>query len=79
AQPYFEMNAFAQEVKELEVGSGLSDTKLGLQLRYEITRKFAPYIAVEYERLYGDTADYANSRGENSGDSTIKAGVRLLF
>lgn len=79
AQPYFEMNAFAQEVKELEVGSGLSDTKLGLQLRYEITRKFAPYIAVEYERLYGDTADYANRRGEDSGDSTIKAGVRLLF
>jgi copper resistance protein B len=79
AQPYFEMNAFAQEVKALEVGSGLSDTKLGLQLRYEITRKFAPYIAVEYERLYGDTADYANQRGEDSGDSTIKTGVRLLF
>ena len=79
AQPYFEMNVFAQEVKELEIGSGLSDTKLGLQLRYEITRKFAPYIAVEYERLYGDTADYANRRGEDSGDSTIKAGVRLLF
>ena len=79
AQPYFEINAFAQEVKELEIGSGLSDTKLGLQLRYEITRKFAPYIAVEYERLYGDTADYAHRRGEDSGDSTIKAGVRLLF
>ena len=79
AQPYFEINAFAQEVKELEIGSGLSDTKLGLQLRYEITRKFAPYIAVEYERLYGDTADYANRRGEDSSDSTIKAGVRLLF
>ncbi|MBK8676111.1 MAG: copper resistance protein B [Cellvibrionales bacterium] len=79
AQPYFEMNVFAQEVKELEIGSGLSDTKLGLQLRYEITRKFTPYIAVEYERLYGDTADYANRRGEDSSDSTIKAGVRLLF
>mgnify|MGYP002079677325 FL=1 len=79
AQPYFEMNAFAQEVKALEVGSGLSDAKLGLQLRYEITRKFAPYIAVEYERSYGETVDYAKRRGEDDSDSTITAGVRLLF
>jgi len=38
-QPYMEMNVYAQDVKELEVGSGLSDVSLGLQLRYEISRK----------------------------------------
>lgn len=78
-QPYLEMNAYAQEVKKLEVGSGLSDGKLGLQLRYEATRKFAPYVEVSYSRLFGGTADYAQMRGESRNDNTITAGIRLMF
>ena len=78
-QPYLELNVYAQDVKELEVGSGLSDVSLGLQLRYEITRKIAPYVEVSYGRLFGDTADYANSNGEDRNDSSVTAGIRLMF
>lgn len=78
-QPYLELNAYAQDVKALGIGSGLSDTTIGLQLRYEITRKVAPYIEVSYERLFGGTADDAESRGEDRNTSSITAGIRLMF
>jgi copper resistance protein B len=78
-QPYVEVNIFAQEVKELNTGSGLSEASIGLQLRYEITRKFAPYLEVSYEKLYGDTADIAVAAGENRSDSAVTAGFRVMF
>jgi copper resistance protein B len=78
-QPYLELNAYAQDVKALDVGSGLSDASIGLQLRYEITRKFAPYIEVSYSSLLGETADIADRNGKHQSDSTITAGVRLMF
>jgi copper resistance protein B len=66
-------------VKEVSVGSGLSDASLGLQLRYEITRKIAPYVEVSYGRLFGDTSDYAKLNGEDRNDSSVTAGIRLMF
>lgn len=78
-QPYLEFNVFAQDVKDLDIGSGLSDASAGLQLRYEITRKFAPYIEVSYESLFGETADIADAKGEHTSDSTITAGIRFMF
>src|SRR3546814_9278892 len=41
-QPLAELNVGVQEVEELGLGSGPTDIELGLTLRYEITRKFAP-------------------------------------
>ena len=38
------------------IGSGLSDARLGLRLRYEIGRQFAPYIGVVWTRRFGATA-----------------------
>lgn len=78
-QPFLEMNAYAQESKKLEVGSGLADATVGLQLRYEITRKFAPYIELSYERAFGETADYVQARGEAERGSSVTAGLRWLF
>ena len=78
-QPWVELNLFAQDVHELDAGSGLSDASIGLQLRYEITRKFSPYLEVSYEKLYGETADIAVTAGENRSDSTVTAGFRVIF
>lgn len=38
-----EANAFGKSDPEQVIGSGLSTVELGLRLRYEITRQFAPY------------------------------------
>lgn len=78
-QPYAEAHAFAQAVHEIDKGSGLSDVTLGLQLRYEVTRKFAPYIEISSERLLGETANIAEKNNRDRSDTRIVAGVRLLF
>jgi Copper resistance protein B precursor (CopB) len=44
---------------------GLSDTELGLRLRYEIRRELAPYVGLSWTRLYGGTKDLAPALGGN--------------
>lgn len=76
-QPRLEFNAAVQKVPEFGVGSGLNDAALGLRLRYEIRRQFAPYIGVSWQRLTGGTAVMARREGESVGPRTIVAGVRV--
>ena len=78
-QPRVELNFSAQDVPESRIGAGLSDAELGLRLRYEITRQFAPYIGVSYEAKTGQTARYARSDGEDPTTTSFVAGVRIWF
>jgi copper resistance protein B len=77
--PSFEFNFAVQEVEELGVGSGFSDVELGLRLRYEVTREFAPYIGFSWERKLGHTADLFRDLGEVVESSAFVAGVRFWF
>lgn len=78
-QPSIEINAAAQKVEEFDVGSGLNDIELGLRLRYEIQREFAPYIGVSWTNKFGGTADIAREEGERTDDFAVVAGVRVWF
>lgn len=78
-QPVVELNIAAQEVEELGIGSGLTDIEVGLRLRYEIMREFAPYIGVNYERDLFNTADFTREEGEDVDDLSFVAGVRFFF
>ena len=78
-QPHFEINLYAQDVPELEVGAGLSDAELGVQVFYELTRKLAPYLDIRYERKFGETSSIAKSHGEDNDAATIILGLKLLF
>ena len=61
------------------VGAGFSDIDTGLRLRYEIDRKFAPYLGVVYEGKFGQTASLARRAGESTGDVRFALGLRLWF
>lgn len=61
------------------IGSGLSTFEAGLRLRYEVTRKFAPYIGVDWEHAFGQTANFCRAVGENINDTRLVAGVRIWF
>jgi copper resistance protein B len=78
-QPRAELNFAAQDTLETRTGSGLSNAELGLRLRYEIRREFAPYIGVSFDRKLGRTADFARLRGEGAGGATFVAGIRAWF
>ena len=78
-QPEAEVNLYSQDDPARKVGSGLSDLDAGLRLRYEITRKFAPYVGVTYERKFGRTADLPRAAGERSADVRFTVGTRAWF
>ncbi len=61
------------------IGTGLGTIEAGLRLRYEFTRRFAPYIGVVHERSFGATADLMRDEGEATRDTRVVAGVRIWF
>lgn len=78
-QPYVEINLSAQDVEEQEIGAGFTEGEIGFQTRYEITRKFAPYVDLRYERKFGETASFAEDEGEDKDDFVAALGIRLMF
>ncbi len=78
-QPRAEVNFALQDVPESSIGSGLSDVEIGLRLRYEIAKEFAPYIGVDWAKKAGQTARYARAAGEDAGQTSFVAGIRFWF
>ncbi len=78
-QPQFETNWYSKDDHARRIGSGLSDVDSGLRLRYEISRKFAPYIGVTYQKWFGNTADIRRTNGSPTHDFRLAIGVRMWF
>lgn len=78
-QPRVEAAAAVQEVPEWGVGAGLNDVDLGMRLRVEIRRKFAPYVGLGWTRQVGQTADFARTLGEPTSALKMVAGVRMWY
>ena len=78
-QPRFQGEFSFQGDKQFDTASGVNQTDLGLRLRYEITREFAPYIGVTWQRKYGGTASLARSEGDPTDAVAFVLGLRLWF
>lgn len=78
-QPRIETNWSGSADPARGVGKGINDVELGLRLRYEIRREFAPYIGINWTRKVGDTADLARSRGEDVKEYGMVAGLRVWY
>jgi copper resistance protein B len=76
-QPEFEINLYGKSDPARRIGSGVSDAQLGLRLRYEIRRQFAPYVGVVWTRRFGATADFARDDHQAIFDRQWVAGVRI--
>jgi hypothetical protein len=55
-QPEAELNFYSKDDPSRQIGSGYSDLDAGVCVRYEISRKFAPYMGFAYSGKYGNTA-----------------------
>ncbi|WP_263790018.1 copper resistance protein B [Salinibacter sp.] len=73
-EPEVEVNAALQDVPEWGVGTGVNNLNLGLRLRYEFHRKFAPYIGYDQNWRFGETADLA---GGDASDGAFVFGIRM--
>lgn len=78
-QPRAEVTFYGKNDEQNSLGSGLSSSSIGLRVRYEFTRQFAPYLGVEWSKKFGDTADYAQLNGQNNSDTAFVAGIKFWF
>lgn len=78
-QPRFATDFAVQEVETFGVGQGFNSVRLGLRLRYEIRREFAPYIGVTWMQKFGETADLSRAENEDSEDLSFMVGLRFWF
>jgi copper resistance protein B len=78
-QPELEANLYGTSDPQRGLGSGLSDVEIGLRLRYEFRREFAPYIGLSWTRAFGETADFRRADGEDTSDVRLVAGLRVRF
>ncbi len=78
-QPRFASSFAFKEVRELGIGRGINDVELGLRLRYEIKREFAPYVGISWQNRYGASAQFARERGDRVGGWNLVVGVRIWF
>jgi copper resistance protein B len=78
-QPQIEVNFYSKSDRARGIGPGLPDMDAGLRLRYEITRKVAPYIGVVYQGKFGETATFAHRQGESANDVRFVFGLRSWF
>jgi copper resistance protein B len=78
-QPELELRAFGKDDPQNGIGSGFSDLELGLRLRYEFRREFAPYVGLHWERKFGRTADLARDAGEDPDEVSLVAGLHVWF
>ncbi len=78
-QPRLEVNVAVQEVPEFGVGDWLNDIDLGVRLRYELWREYAPYGGIRWVRRFGGTADFARLAGEEVSELALVGGLRVWF
>jgi copper resistance protein B len=78
-QSVIEAEAWSKDDPARGTGSGLGKVEAGLRLRYEFTRRFAPYVGIVRERLFGRTADFREARGGEVDDTRFVIGLRTWF
>lgn len=77
--PEIEVYVSGQSDEVMEVGSGLSEIEASLLLSYERHPKFVPYIGVNWTKVYGESADYAEEEGEDDSETVFVVGASAAF
>jgi copper resistance protein B len=78
-KPEMELNAYGKPDHARQLGSGLADGRFELRLRYEFTRRFAPYVGYVYGRKFGASAALERQAGNAAIDHRAVAGIGILF
>lgn len=77
--PEFTLAAHSNTSEKYSEGKGLSSIGVGLRLKYEIVREFAPYVGAVWSRSFGDSADIIREEGGDIQSTQWVAGVSFWF
>jgi copper resistance protein B len=77
--PKIELNLYSRNDPQRAIRAGLSEAEAGLRLRYEFSRRFAPYVGVSwaYRRIANASTDVLLDTAAH--ETTWVAGIRFWF
>jgi copper resistance protein B len=78
-QTRVETELAAQRDEEFGIDRGVNDIDVGIRVRHEIRREFAPYVGVTYRHRFAATADRVRREGGIPSAVEVSAGVRTWF
>lgn len=78
-QPDVKVDAFGRDDRSRRIGAGISSVVAGLRLRYDVTRRFGPYVGVVRLFRFGNTARMAREDRQVVERTEAVAGVRFWF
>ena len=79
AQPLLELNFYSKNDPSRGVGSGLLELDTGLRIRYEFSRKLAPYLGFAYNQTFGTTGSLTRDDGGIAHDPRFIFGLRVWY
>ena len=79
--PEVETNLLSRTDPRRGLGAGMPNIELSMRLRYEFSRKLAPYSGFDWDRAVGGTAAIrrAEATGEPVSNGQFVAGLRMLW
>lgn len=78
-QPRLETEVLFDEQPEYGLGDGFTGAELGVRLRYELYRKFAPYVGLSRESSLGETANIVEQGGGDTSETVLVTGLKFWF
>lgn len=75
--PRIEISAALTDIEAID--AGFTELSVDLRARYEITRKFAPYVGVSWQRAFGDTGRLLEAAGEDDSEVVALLGASFWF
>jgi copper resistance protein B len=78
-QPEMEVNLYGRADPARAIGAGVVDLEVGLRLRYELRREFAPYAGLVWARHFGATGDFVRAAGANPNELSLVVGLRVWW
>jgi len=78
--PSIEMNMPLNDDPARNQGAGGATFEIGARVSYDlIDRAVAPYVGINYERSFGDTADMLRASGQEKDAFSVVVGTRIMF
>ena len=75
-QPRFETEIAFQKDEAFGVDRGVNDAEIGVRLRYEAHREFAPYVGVSFTQSFGATKSRVTREGGTPNELQFVIGLR---
>ncbi len=78
-QPYLNMNVVFSDDSRYAQKTGLNDVWLGVETRYEISKKIMPFVDIAYHYEKGEKQTAWQTKTDSEADWWYGAGVRMKF